>query len=769
MSKNLVIVESPAKCKTINKYLGKDFTVLASYGHVRDLPAKENSIDTENDFKMTYQLIDRNKKHVDAIKKAAKSCETIYLATDPDREGEAISWHVHQALKNARLLKDKNVYRIAFNEITKTAVSEAIANPRELSMDLVNSQQARRCLDFLVGFKLSPLLWKKVRRGLSAGRVQSPALRMIVERENEIQSFVKQEYWSITGNLKANKKVFPAKLTHYNEKKLEQFDINSEDLATSAIEVINQDANGTLIVSNVEKKQKKRNPQPPFITSTIQQEASRKLGFSTKKTMMVAQQLYEGVDLGSGEAMGLITYMRTDSIHLSEDAIRDIRNHINKVYGEENLPGSPRVFKSKSKNAQEAHEAIRPTLVDNTPDSVKSFLTADQFKLYQLVWKRAVASQMIHAVINTLSIEFETQNQKHIFKATGSNIHKPGFITLYQESTDDDKPTETEDEINIPLLEKGAKVNLLEIIPKQHFTEPPPRYSEATLVKSLEEHGIGRPSTYSSIISTLMQREYVELVSKRFHPTDVGNVVNKFLTEYFTKYVDYDYTAKLEDKLDSIANGNVDWLPVMHQFWKPFIKLVEEIDGSVKRSDVTQEKIDEKCPDCGNELSIRLGRRGKFIGCTNYPECKYTRPVEGDNQEKEKVEPEIIPDRKCPSCESDLVIKMGRYGKFVGCSNYPECKHMEPLEKPKDTGVECPQCKKANIMEKKSRRGKIFYSCNQYPKCKYSLWYKPIAESCPKCNWPILMHKSTKKFGEQKVCPQEECDFVENISEAAGE
>ncbi|MFT6834808.1 MAG: DNA topoisomerase-1 [Francisellaceae bacterium] len=524
-----------------------------------------------------------------------------------------------------------------------------------------------------------------------------------------------------------------------------------------------KDADGKLTVSKVDKKQKKRNPQPPFITSTIQQEASRKLGFSTKKTMMVAQQLYEGMDLGSGESMGLISYMRTDSIHLSQDAITDIRDYIVKNYDEDQVPKEPRVFKSKSKNAQEAHEAIRPTLVEKHPDMVKQYLTADQFKLYSLVWKRAVASQMIHAVINTLSIDLTTGNEQHTFRATGSNIHKPGFIALYQESTDDDKKNEGEEGMNIPMLKEGETVDLVEVTPKQHFTEPPPRYSEATLVKSLEEHGIGRPSTYSSIISTLLHREYVELINKRFHPTDVGNVVNKFLTEYFNKYVDYDYTAKLEDKLDSIANGKTKWLPVMEQFWKPFIKLISDIDGNVKRSDVTQEKMDEKCPDCGNELSIRLGRRGKFIGCTTYPECKYTRPLDSNGEVQEKVEPEIVPDRKCPSCESDLVIKVGRYGKFIGCSGYPNCKHIEPLEKPKDTEIECPQCKKANIMEKKSRRGKIFYSCNLYPKCKYSLWYIPIKEACPKCSWPILMFKKTKKFGEQKVCPQEECDHIENL------
>ena len=760
MSSNLVIVESPAKCKTINKYLGKDYQVLASYGHVRDLPAKDTSIDTEHDFAMTYAPIERNKKHVDAIKRAAKKADTIYLATDPDREGEAISWHVHQELDQAGLLENKKVCRIAFHEITQSAVSQALEHPRELSQNLIDSQQTRRALDFLVGFNLSPLLWKKVRQGLSAGRVQSPALRMIVERENEIQNFVRQEYWRITAHLEANK-AFTAKLMVLNGHKLEQFDLNDENKATEAVSQIKQDAGGFLYVSTVTRKQKRRNPQPPFITSTLQQEASRKLGFGTKKTMTLAQQLYEGVDIGGGDPMGLITYMRTDSVQLSQEAITDIRNYISTHFQAGDLPKNPRVFKAKSKNAQEAHEAIRPTMVDQHPDKLKNVLSNDQHKLYQLIWKRAVASQMTHALLNTLSVDFHTENGQHSFRATGSHIHKPGFMVLYQESTDDPSGENNEDSMAIPALEEGQKVTLNDVVPSQHFTEPPPRYSEATLVKALEAHGIGRPSTYSAIISTLLQREYAELRDKRFYPTDVGIIVNKFLTEYFSQYVDYNYTANLEDKLDAIAEGKAQCVPVLEKFWKPFIRQVEQINEGVKRSDITQEKLEENCPECGRELSIRLGKRGRFIGCTGYPECRYTRPLEGNAQESQ--EPEVVQDRQCPQCGADLVIKTGRYGKFIGCSGYPKCRHMEPLEKPRDTGVQCPQCQQDNIMEKKSRRGKIFYSCNRYPKCKYSLWNKPLAEPCPQCQSPIMMYKVTKKYGTQKVCPNSDCKYTENL------
>jgi len=756
MSKNLVIVESPAKCKTIEKYLGKDFQVLASYGHVRDLIPKEGAVDTENDFAMKYQIIERNQRHLQEITKAVKKADTLYLATDPDREGEAISWHVFEHLNSKKALKNKEVQRVVFHEITKKAVTEAIAKPTELSITMVNAQQARRALDYLVGFNLSPLLWKKIRRGLSAGRVQSPALRMIVERELEIEAFETKEYWSHTAELIAEKQSFKAKLTHFEGEKLKQFSITDGERAESVKKALTKAADGQLIVEKLEKKQRKRNPAAPFITSTLQQEASRKLGFTTKKTMMVAQQLYEGMEV-NGETAGLITYMRTDSVNLSEEALGQLRELIAEKYGKENVPANPRSFKTKSKNAQEAHEAIRPTLAHNLPEKIKNNLTPDQFKLYNLIWKRTVACQMVHATLNQVAVDLSCGSKENIFRATGSTIAKPGFMAVYLEGKDDSKENDDKESF-LPPMEEGRPVPLKEIIATQHFTEPPPRYGEASLVKSLEEHGIGRPSTYSSIISTLQNREYVTLETKRFHPTDVGRIVNKFLTEHFTKYVDYDFTANLEDDLDAVARGEKDWIPLMHDFWKPFTKLIVEKEESVQRKDVTQEAMDEKCPECDKPLSIRLGRNGRFIGCTDYPTCSYTRNLNDDGQSSS--EPEIVEGRTCPKCESSLVIKTGRYGKFIGCSGYPDCKHIEPLEKPLDTGVECPKCTKDNVLKRKSRHGKIFYSCAGYPKCDYALWNVPIKESCPDCNWPILTLKSTKKRGPEKVCPQKECKYA---------
>ena len=759
MSKNLVIVESPAKSKTIKKYLGNNFEILASYGHVRDLEPKESSVDTENLFKMKYKVIERNKRHIDAIKLATKKADTIYLATDPDREGEAISWHVYELLKDARLLKDKTVHRIAFNEITKTAVTHAVKNPRELAMPLINAQQARRILDFLVGFKLSPLLWKKIRRGLSAGRVQSPALRMIVERELEIEAFKTQEYWDISAELEKTKK-FLAKLIQFNQHKVEQFTFTNQKDAETALATIIKDAQNALYVASITKKQKKRNPQPPFITSTLQQDAVRKLGFTTKKAMMLAQQLYEGIDLGAEGAVGLITYMRTDSTHLAQNAIDEIRLFIQQNYGDENLPQKARLYKTKNKNAQEAHEAIRPTDVTINPETIKNFLTPDQLKLYTLIWKRTVACQMIHAVMNTVAIELTTENKAHTFKATGSVIAKPGFLAVYQEASDENSVA-TDEGTLLPDMKQGEKVTLNDIITKQHFTEPPPRYTEASLVKTLEEYGIGRPSTYASIISTLQQRDYVEIDKKRFKPTDVGRVVHHFLINYFKKYIEYGFTAKLENELDRIAAGQIEWVPVLEKFWAPFIQQITETDNSVKKSDVTNTALDEECPECSHKLSIRLGRNGRFIGCSNYPDCKYTRAIVTDDktEAQTKADVEIVADRKCPLCTADLHIKQGRYGKFIGCSSYPNCKHMEPLEKPKDTGIECPKCKQNNFVEKKSRKGKVFYTCAGFPKCKHSFWYPPINQECPKCHSPILLHKTTKKEGEQKVCPNENCDF----------
>ncbi|MCK5189933.1 MAG: type I DNA topoisomerase, partial [Methylococcales bacterium] len=678
MSKNLVIVESPAKCKTIEKYLGKDFQVLASYGHVRDLIPKEGAVDTEHDFAMKYQIIDRNQRHLQEITKAVKKADTLYLATDPDREGEAISWHVFEYLKSKKALKDKDVRRVVFHEITKKAVTDAIANPTELSINMVNAQQARRALDYLVGFNLSPLLWKKIRRGLSAGRVQSPALRMIVERELEIEAFTKREYWSHTAELKAQDQAFKAKLTHFEGEKLNQFSITDEERAEKVKQTLIDAADGQLVVEKLEKKQRKRNPAAPFITSTLQQEASRKLGFTTKKTMMVAQQLYEGIEVG-GETAGLITYMRTDSVNLSEEAVEQLRELIAEKYGKENVPKQPRSFKTKSKNAQEAHEAIRPTSAFNLPEKIKNNLSSDQFKLYQLIWKRTVACQMIHATLNQVAVDLSCGSKENIFRATGSTIAKPGFMAVYLEGKDDSKESDDKESF-LPPMEQGRPVPLNEIIATQHFTEPPPRYGEASLVKALEEHGIGRPSTYATIISTLQNRDYVTLETKRFYPTDVGRIVNKFLTDHFNKYVDYNFTANLEDDLDAVARGEKDWIPLMQAFWKPFTKLIGEKEESVQRKDVTQEAIDEKCPECGKGLSIRLGRNGRFIGCTDYPTCSYTRNLNDDGTEV--AAPEIVEGRKCPKCESDLIIKTGRYGKFIGCSNYPKCKHIEPLEKP---------------------------------------------------------------------------------------
>lgn len=760
MGKRLVIVESPAKAKTIKKYLGKDTEVLASYGHVRDLLPKEGAVDPANDFAMKYQVIDRNSKHVEAISKALKKADALYLATDPDREGEAISWHLHELLKKKGALKNKETHRVVFHEITKQAVNDAIDHPRELSMDLVNAQQARRALDYLVGFTLSPLLWKKVRRGLSAGRVQSPALRMIVERELEIEAFKPQEYWTIEADAEADKKAFQAKLTHYQNDKLSQFSINETTQAHTVVDNLNQAAGGELKVVKVEKKQRRRNPAAPFTTSTLQQEASRKLGFGAQRTMSVAQQLYEGVDTGEG-AVGLITYMRTDSVTLANEAIEEVRTLIADKYGKKAVPGKPQSYKTKSKNAQEAHEAIRPTSVMRTPEDMKAYLSADQLKLYTLVWQRTMASQMIHATLNTVAVDLQC-GEGNLFRATGSTVVDPGFMSVYMEGQDDNKGDK--DEKLLPPMDEGDVITLKAIRPEQHFTEPPPRFSEASLVRSLEEHDIGRPSTYANIISTLLQREYVELINKRFHPTDVGRVVGKFLVEHFTRYVDYDFTARLEDELDAVSRGEEEWIPLLRKFWSPFKEQVETKDKEVKRSDVTQEMLDENCPKCGKQLSSRLGRSGRFIGCTGYPDCDYTRNMDGE--ETTASEPEKVEGRSCPKCESDLIYRTGRYGKFIGCSAYPKCKHIEPLEQPKNTGVDCPKCEKGEILTRKSRRGKVFYSCERYPDCDYAVWNEPVAEACPACNWPILTIKTTKSRGTEKVCPQKECSFSEKMENA---
>lgn len=617
MSTHLVIVESPAKARTINKYLGSDFEVLASYGHVRDLVSKDGAVDTEHGFAMRYEPVERNQKHMDAIAKAARKSDVIYLATDPDREGEAISWHLHELLKQRNVIGDKPVHRVVFHEVTQGAIRDAIEHPRGLSTDLVNAQQARRALDYLVGFNLSPLLWRKITSGLSAGRVQSPALRMIVEREQEIEAFVPREYWSIEADLAREGQAFVGRLHTFDGEKVEQFSVTDEAGAMTVTERILAAAGagadgaalpGELLVTRVEKKQRRRNPAAPFITSTLQQEASRKLRFSAQQTMRIAQQLYEGIDTGNG-AVGLITYMRTDSVGLSQEAITGLRALIEKRFGPEKLPAKPHQYRTRAKNAQEAHEGIRPTDPALAPEGLKTYLSDDQYRLYDLIWKRTVACQMIHATIDTVAVDLKAQDLA-LFRATGSVIRDPGFMAVYQEGQDDGA-ADAQDRL-LPPLAEGETVALTALRPEQHFTEPPPRFSEATLVRALEEYGIGRPSTYASIISTLQQRNYVTLEARRFHPTDTGRVVNKFLTEHFERYVDYDFTAELEDRLDAIARGEVEWVPLLEEFWKPFHQQVEDTQ-QVSRSDVMKARELGTDPKSGRPVSARLGRYGPFV------------------------------------------------------------------------------------------------------------------------------------------------------------
>ncbi len=614
MPKHLLIVESPAKAKTINKYLGKDFTVLASYGHVRDLVPKEGAVDPDHGFAMRYDLIEKNEKHVEAIAKAAKGADDIFLATDPDREGEAISWHIAEILKERGLLKDKSMQRVVFTEITPRAIKEAMAQPRAIADNLVDAQQARRALDYLVGFNLSPVLWRKVQRGLSAGRVQSPALRMIVEREEEIEAFKAREYWSIQADCAHPTQHFSAKLIRLDGQKFEQFTITDGDTAEAARLRIQQAAQGRLHVTDVASKERKRRPAPPFTTSTLQQEASRKLGFTTRKTMQVAQKLYEGVAIGEEGTVGLISYMRTDSVNLSQDALVEIRDVIARDYGTASLPDKPNTYTTKSKNAQEAHEAVRPTSALRTPAQVARFLTDDERRLYELIWKRAVACQMIPATLNTVSVDLSAGSE-HVFRASGTTVVVPGFLAVYEEGKDS-KNAEDEDEDEgrkLPAMKPGDNVPLERIGAEQHFTQPPPRYTEAALVKALEEYGIGRPSTYASIIQTLLFRKYTEMEGRSFKPTDVGRAVSKFLSSHFTRYVDYDFTAKLEDELDAVSRGEEEWVPLMERFWGPFKELVSDKSESLDRTDAGSARVLGTDPGSGKEVSARIGRFGPMV------------------------------------------------------------------------------------------------------------------------------------------------------------
>src|SRR5579883_2302304 len=615
MADNLVVVESPAKARTIKKYLGRDFDVLASYGHVRDLVPKEGAVDPDRRFAMQYQVLDKSERHIEAIARGLRRAKALYLATDPDREGEAIAWHLLEILKERGELDSKQVHRVVFYEITRNAIRDAIARPRDISAELVNAQQARRALDYLVGFNLSPLLWKKVRRGLSAGRVQSPALRMICEREEEIAAFKAREYWTIEGDGEHSAQRFPLKLVEYRGQKVEQFSFTSEAAAREVERTVTAAARGELSVLAVDRRQRRRNPAPPFTTSTLQQEAARKLGFNARRTMRLAQQLYEGVDIGEG-SVGLITYMRTDSVALAAEAVSEIRATAARLYGAEAVAEEPRIYKTKSKNAQEAHEAIRPTSASIVPADIEGKLDGDLYRLYALIWRRAVASQMSHAVFDTVAVDLlagSDGGEHHLLRANGSTLVKPGYMAVYQEDSDDPAAALEDGDHALPAMRPGERVKLLAIHAEQHFTEPPPRYTEASLVKALEEHGIGRPSTYATIISTLQEREYVEMDNRRFVPTDVGKIVNRFLTRHFHKYVEYGFTAAMEDELDAVSRGEEEWTTPLEKFWKPFIKQVDKIDKNVTREQVAQARELGKDPATGKPVTVRMGRFGPFV------------------------------------------------------------------------------------------------------------------------------------------------------------
>lgn len=706
--KNLVIVESPTKAKTITKFLPADYKVESSYGHIRDLPAKELGVDVDNNFEPAYTIPDKAKKQVDKLKNLAKNAQNIILATDEDREGEAISWHL------LKILKPKKYQRIAFHEITKPAILKALENPRDLDQDLVDAQQARRILDRLVGYKLSPFLWNKVARGLSAGRVQSVAVRLVVEKEREREAFKIEEYWTVEAVFDKDKEEFAAKLYAQKGKKLQKLDIKDEEQAKR---ILTELKNAEYKVVKIEKKQSKKNPPTPFTTSTLQQTANNKLHFSAKQTMRLAQQLYEGIKLGS-ESVGLITYMRTDSLNLSKDFLAQTNSYIKKELGDKYAPAKPIFYKTKSKGAQEAHEAIRPTDVNRTPESMKKYLDDKQYKLYNLIWQRTVACQMTPAIIDATTVDINDKKNNYTFRANGQTINFDGFLKIYQ--------TATKENI-LPQLNEQDSVTAKSITPEQHFTQPPARYTEATLVKALEEYGIGRPSTYAPTIATIQDRKYVEKEDRRLKPTEMGTLVNDILVEHFKDIVDYKFTADMENDLDKIEEGKKKWQPIIKDFYTPFIKNLEKKSKELTKKELTEEKTDEVCEKCGSPMIIKTGRFGKFMACSNYPECKNTKNL--NNDEDNKPEPELL-EEKCPDCGAQLVEKTGRYGKFIGCSNYPDCKFIK--KKDYGTGIKCPKCGQGEVVSRRSRSGKIFFGCNKYPKCDFVSWQKPTGEKIEK-------------------------------------
>ena len=763
MAKHLVIVESPAKAKTLGKYLGRDYQVKASIGHIVDLPKSKLGVDIENDFETEYTVIHGKNAILNEIKQAAKDKDTIYLAPDPDREGEAIAWHIAQKLGHP---KRKNVRRVLFNEITKKAVLDALQHPRDLDQNLFEAQQARRVLDRLVGYRLSPLLWEKVRRGLSAGRVQSVAVRIIVEREREITAFVPEEYWTVEARLEAGQPpLFTARLAEVDGQKVDkQLRLDTRERVD---EILRGLGGATWTVAKIEKKERRRHPTPPFITSRLQQEASRKLGFQPSRTMRIAQRLYEGVELGEEGAVGLITYMRTDSTRISGEAIAAVRDYIPQRFGPEYLPAEPNVYRSK-KDAQDAHEAIRPTSMEWDPEKVAPHLEREELALYTLVWNRFVASQMASAVYDATSVDIEAATCR--FRATGQVLKFDGFIRVYTEGQDDRTPADDEDaEGQLPPLTEGEVVQLHELVPEQHFTQPPPRFTQATLIKELEEKGIGRPSTYASIMGTILNKEYVvEDEQKRLRPTELGGLVTDLLVESFPDVLNVEFTAGMEDDLDLIEEGKEPYVAAMRRFWTPFAKDLER--AQVEMRDVKREErpTDLVCERCGKPMVIKWGRRGEFLACSGYPECRSTTNFTRDENGKIRpAEPEVT-DEMCEKCGRPMQVRFGRFGKFLGCSGYPECKNVQPLFKPVPTGIKCFVCGQGELHERRSRRGNTFYSCNRYPDCTFVAWDKPVAEPCPRCAAPFITEKVTKRYGTIRRCVREGCGWQVRLDEDEG-
>ena len=794
--KSLVIVESPAKANTINKYLGKDYVVKASLGHVKDLPKSKLGVDPDNDFQPVYEQIKGKEKVIKELRAAAKTAGKILLAADPDREGEAICQHLKELLDGG----DIEIYRVLFNEITPKAIKYAVENPGRINQKIVDAQQARRILDRLVGYQVSPLLWDKVRRGISAGRVQTVALRLIVEREREVLAFKPEEYWSITARLEGHQPPpFEAKLSKIKGKTAEVTNQEQADHILKNLE------GAEFNVESVVTKEKKRYPVPPFTTSKLQQESARKLRFTVKKTMMLAQRLYEGIELGEEGRIGLVTYMRTDSTRISDDAMQMVRAYVSDIYGEPFLPEKPVIYKSK-KDAQDAHEAIRPTFVGRTPEELKPYLSDDEYKLYQLIWTRFVASQMNPAVYDQTSVEIAASD--YMFRASGRVLKFAGFLKVYEEAADEDvrKPDDEED-ITLPLLSQGEMLRSLGITPKQHFTEPPPRFTEASLVKMLEEKGIGRPSTYATILTTIQDREYVQKDQGKFRPTELGTVVTDLLVRHFEEIFDIQYTARMEEELDEVEEGKLTWVEALDEFYKKFQKDLKKASKNMenlKKQELPTDQVCEKCgkpmvqkwgqfgsflacsgypeckntkevakeetaageasateaepepcENCGKPMALKRGRFGQFLACTGYPECKTTRKIAGGTGVPKK--PDVLLDETCPQCkEAKLVVKDGRFGAFTSCSNYPKCKYI----KPKTIGVPCPKpdCG-GELIERRSKRGKVFYGCSKYPECDFVLWNKPVPDPCPACGAPYLIEKTTKRDGTIRYCNDENCKY----------